>query len=978
MSDQNFNQSMKHFCGESLATGLFMEANYHGGNYSVPLNTDREPQLMFGNSLESIMLAKNYNQSTKQDKMGDNDVHNQYVDFIVRTALFHREIDNPTTMGSGLDTIKQSLDESSADVLRNKLSSFGEQVKLNKLLESKSWVTTDQEISLKDVGISQNSSMYAYANAAILLLLLSVEDGAVIPANALPKTIDELKIAKVLYPARTTSATPVGIRTRSLATHTFGGAVNILLGNCNTGGDLVNPLGNFCLVSYLDASKTQTSAAKNIEAILVRNRGNKDTVLDELNDVLVKSFMEHAMRVYQSIGGIVGFYDNYHKLGDVSSKSAYVKNALLNVDTSLENVLKSNIVDALYSRIRGLMNVQVNPNYTTITKNHYANQLFEDVFVNWPNLNPMAREFYRQHLRVFRKVGNTIGTASNQAGWEDIKDRVEDNSFVRNLDRASVRINIMKLQEGSADVLFAKTLPFLPIGGDKTITGLWYTDEYGAVKNIVAGLLSATALQDIYKCVYMGNSCNVGGHVMNLPKTFEKVKQNVKDFDVNDISVIKNLIKSRKAEIVSQPSRVMGTSFADLYVEDMVTRVIYARDDAGLYRIGPNKERIDYSYDNIRTDNCAGTKLKGDQTQCSKFVRDCLLSGDKNSLSNCLAQLSNESLFNVGVTEIAQVDPNIAIQILRTFGVRQVIRKHPTLGEYGEPQTFESWRETVLSTLNPNLRDTITKNVKLCDYLKGVISFVTMNPAILNKNMRNNSVKASLADQPIDDAYIKALGKTMWTNPLPSSNEGRMFETQMLVKGVASPQFAITSPAFLSNPFNNVTHAQGTLVAPFGMMNGGASAYEELISKKITKNGATSQLVESLIESVVNDAKVAGVNISEIDYARLKDGSQELSKMEKELHKYRAMLRALTDLVSLLSASGCATPSKEMREISLNDIKSRSDTLAYLYQNIGDVQNCIGSNMGQQNSKCSELANLYATLVGSVNGKGQVDRMVDM
>jgi hypothetical protein len=976
MSDQNFNQSMKHFYGESLATGLFMEANFHSGNFSAPLNTEREPQLMFGNSLESIMLAKNYNQSVKQN-MDPNDVHNQYVDFIVRTALFHREIDNPTTMGSGLDIIRKSLEDTTSELLSDKLSSINDQLSVNELLKSNGWISSANNITLNNVGINENSSMYEYMNCVILLLALSIQNGTPVTRDKIPQTIEDLKNARVVYPART-GAKPINITNKAVNAN-FNTAILKLLGDCSTTGNVTgNPLGNFCIISYLDSLKTSSSAARNIEEILKRNGGNKDLVLSKLNSVLVETFMEHALRLFQSIGGIVAFYEDFHKISDSASQIMYIKTKISVINQQLENILRNNIIDALYAKIRGLMNIQVDQKYVTVKSNDYANKLFEDVFVNWPNLNSQAREFYRQHLRIFRKVGATRDTAYDQTGWEDIKDRVEDNSFIRNLDRDKIRINIMKLQEGSADVLFAKILPFLPIGGDKSINGLWYTDENGSIRHLPAASLSATSLQDIYKCVYMGDTCKIGTNVVKFYKTFDRVKGNIKDFDVNDIEVIKNFIKSRKAEIVPQSYNATSPSFSDLYVEDMTTRVIYSRDENGLYRLGPNKERIDYTYDNIRTENCAGTLLRGDQVECSKFVRDCLLSGDKNSLSNCLAQLSNESLFTVGVTEFDKVDPNVAIQILRTFGVRQVIRKHPTLGEYGEPQTFESWKESILSTLSQNLRDTITKNVKLCDYLKGVISFVTMNPAILNKNMRNEHVKASLADQPIEDAYIKALGKTMWTNPIPNTSAGRLFDAQMLVRGVTAPQFTIASPSFLSNPFNNVTQSQGTLIASSGMMSGGASGYEETISRKLKKNGPTSQLVESLIEHVVNDAKSAGINIDKNDYTRLKDGSNELAKMERELHKYHAMLRALTDLVSLLSASGCATPPKEMKEISLNDIKSRSDTLAYLYQNIGDVQNCIGSNMGQQNSKCTELTNFYASLVGSVNGNGQVDRIVDM
>lgn len=981
MSDQNFNQSIKHFCGGSQATGLFMEANYHGNNYTIPVNSSREPELLYGTSLENIMFAKNYNQSAKQNGMADNDVHNQYIDFIVRTALYHKELDNPTLVGSGLESTRNSLREGLQELLHEKIGNLVSIGNLSTLLDSRGWIFQStpsavpsggqgqvNQISLRSIGITENSEFREYANAVIILMSLSES-----LLGAPPTDLSSLKNAPVLSPVKLSDRRG-NEKTSKGATHinSFEYHLRKLLGDCDDTANLGTSItGNLCLVSKFNG--TSASAAGNIMSILQKNGktpADAQRVLAEMTNGMVEEMTRYSMALHRELGGLnaihARFRDNYAQATQV------VKDMLkqVNNNTGLLESLKDNLLSEIFKVVRSLINVQVDTSFVSVDRNSHATRLFENVFLNWQNLDREAREFYRAHLHIFRQVGNTRGQfnvlGSAQNGWEDIGDRVEDANFLRSLNRSEIRINLMKQRAGSADVLFGKTLPFLPVVGNKSVRSVWYTPASTTVpQSIPANNLTETFLQDLYACVYNGSACNFNGIVLNLPTSYSQVESLTQDFAIEDILVIKNFIAARKQTMAPQS---VNASFDALFVEDMVSQVTWRLDEQGnLYRL-ENGNKIPYSPDEITIDNCVGTRLAGDRLQCSKLVRECLMSGDKNALNDCIGNLRAANMFNVAQSECQHVDPHVAVQILRTFGIGRVETKDPILGTINVPQPFEHWKKNTLSGLRPALQEAIINDNKLCDYLKGVIAFVTMNPAILNKNIpQNNTV--TLSSQPIDDPYIKALNKTMYVNPYQTAQEQKLFTAQSLVKTVQFPQTAVTAPSQLTNPFNNITYGANNIGVPAyrSLSGGSASAYEESVMRKIKRNGSTAQLISTLMENLFEEMRNSGIPLNDVDRTRINDGVNKLAHGEKTLGKYYSMLRALTDLALFFKSSGCVQQHGELKELSLETIKSRADTLAYLYQNIGDVQNCISNGIDGQNSKCKELVDFYSVLVNDQN-----------
>jgi hypothetical protein len=525
----------------------------------------------------------------------------------------------------------------------------------------------------------------------------------------------------------------------------------------------------------------------------------------------------------------------------------------------------------------------------------------------------------------------------------------------------------MKERPGADKVLFGATLPYIPTN---RIKKLWYTSMSGAGVGTIVSSISAPesdAIRNIYNSVYTGVSVVVGGQTMTLPTHYSNVMSQTADFDVNDAWVVKNLIASRKATPAKQTSSFTNET---LLVEDMVTKITYYRDDNGnYYRIGADGTKIPYHQDNIRDDNCAGSVLKGNPTQCAKFVRDCILSGDNNALSGCLANLSDQSMFKVAHSELVDMDPDIAVQILRTFKFNTNIKNLPNGSVYIESQSFDTWKETVLSNpqiIAPHVREAIEGNPRLCDYLKGVIAFVNQNAAILNPGWKGDKP----AQEQVDDPYIRALKRTQWVNPRPE--DMKYSDSRMLLQAFNTPMLAITSPGRLINPFANTVIGSGAMFVSPRLMSGGGNSYEDSLARKINANGRVSETMELIFADVHDDLRKAGYVLTQSDHHKLENSFKELAKTETRLSELHGMLRTLTDLNSLFKASGCVSH-EHVGNVSIENLRNRKDTLAYLSQNINDIQNCINNNITSQNSKCTELAKYYSALVDASVGRSTSD-----
>lgn len=970
--------SLKPFFGGSDATAHFVAGNYFTFDYKEPINTATNPKSMIGTVLENIMFVKNFEEASKAQGMKgpshDNDVHNQFVDFIVRTALFHREIDNPTTIGSGLSTVRNSFTEAANKALDQQISQVGYSReflnaplwrKVNRVdssftFEPRSAQNIVDDVMLSNIGYTVNNTYFDFINGVLLMMVSQLTADNVRSSEELLNAqlnLNDVRSQEELFDPRSRP---------SYNTNTVRKVFQSIIGNCDEYGNLRenDSIGNFCLMSYWNP-QSASSAGANVKNILERLNQREYDVMEKFNNAAIDVLAQYCLSLYVRVGSFATIKQAWNasiESGDVNIITQFLNNALkdVNGNEQLKKELANAFADKIYDVIAKEINKAGVKQYKTLESNETARKIYEDVFGNWDRLHPQARNFYRAQLHVFRKARAGSNVSLNESGWVDLMENDEDykpsqDSF------SDLRLNLTHSRPGAIDTLFSYTLPFLPVDN---VGELWYTDASGNVRSISHEKLDVNVFKTIYNNVYMNDQCNINGQVLNFP-SYSRLSD--KDFNLDDILIIRNFIKAQKEPVSNKYESASHASFDDLYVEDMRTHVVYARDENGnLYR-NVNGNRVYASDDTLKDENCAGSQLKGDK-QCVRFVYECILNGSPDNLSYCLDRMVDENLFNVAQNEFQNINPKMAIQVLKALGVRKNIEQNPVYGKIAVPESFESWKANFIARIaDPAKRAAIDKSVNFNRYVKGVITFVKQNPVILNSQITVDQGQ-STQEEPTDP-YLKALKKRYFVIPPSQSQEGKLLRSEILLNSFRAPAFSVPSVSYPTMPFPNaVPTAYGNpFVAPFGMMSGGSSV-EDTINNKIKRHELSSDMLYVLFADVTDCLKNAGVVLSKIDQERLNNGIERVKNIEKRSFELYNMLRTLATIAEFFKSTGCST-NKQIVELSINNLKNRGDTLAYLQNNIEGLQSCISSNSTQQNSVCNELVKTFSDLFNTAANK---------
>ena len=950
-----FEESLKPFFGNSNAANHFVAANYFAADdFTMAPNSSNAPETILSTVAANVMLAENYN---NRNGMASNDIHHQYVDFIVRTALFHREIDRSTGMGSGLASVGQQIKNSIPVAMGRPLNmtAFGGlMMGAVNMGRGVGRAAGGEVISLNNLGVvANNNNFYDYIIGVLLLATYGADN-----PNELINDLNTL-------PARN-----IGLGAPATVMN-IPDVVRNLVGTCSNANPIINNSGDICIYAYL-SQPTSQNARDTIDAIVQRNGLTMATIAPQLENEMTSRLMGFLRTMISTIGPNVIFnaWQNTTKAGLINDLKNIFDAARKKPE--LQNALANTMVNGMVDVIKKNLNTQVNTtaiqgqrgSYKTLVDNAEASNLFDNVFnQKWLEIDGQARMFYRKHLHVFAKNRQTTGLTANETGWRDLMANDAEPVNIT-VPRDYLRLNLMKTDAGAADPLFVGTLPFVPVNH---IDKIWYTDSNGNVTHIPHGDISVDTLKQIYLCVYKNDTavntpttCQVGSHVLSLPSDWSVVVNDASDFDLNDIEIIRAHIKNNKDPQLAVAQHT--PDFNNLFAEDMVTRISYFRDNGGMYRM-ENGKRIDYSSDKaITMDNCAGTQLKGDRSKCAKFVKDCIITGKPEDLTRCLGDLKNENMFNVALKEMDGVDPSVAVKIINTFNIGYENYADERYGNITRPRCFEDWIKDS-SALKSSVRDVIQKNENLAAYLKGIICFVRSNPAILNTNLHietNGNVTKS--NEPADK-YMTALGISFYNKPNPALEAAQGLS--LLGTSVYRPAANIGAL-----PFTNAVMGPSYMTAPIvgGLMSGGGS-YIDSIRRKILRKELSSDLAQSVIQKAIVDLKASGWKLEDTNIADINDGIKTLATVEKRIFELHNVIRIFTNLTRFFKATGCNVPASIQRTVSINDIRSRKDTLEYLTKNLNDLQTCVGNNLSHQNTVVAGLAKQFASLFETTAGK---------
>jgi len=268
-----------------------------------------------------------------------------------------------------------------------------------------------------------------------------------------------------------------------------------------------------------------------------------------------------------------------------------------------------------------------------------------------------------------------------------------------------------------------------------------------------------------------------------------------------------------------------------------------------------------------------------------------------------------------------------------------------------EPITFEEWERNVLPKFGSELRSTIQGNPQLLSYLKGVIAFVAVNPAILNKNL-------SMPANEITDPQMSKLKMRYYRVPL-ANMASKLYDATMLVEDAESylmPVSNVITP--FANGIMSGNMESGSVISTMGGGSYGPNNSFKMMSK---------QLLELFM-----DLRKNGLTISEDDMSAIK---KQLNKLDNTETKIRELIKVLRTLVNLQNFVRCFDSKQgeygvDGGELSLERAMNNRQLLKYLSENSGDYERSIYRNMETMSAGTNEILRSYKQLLGSITTNG--------
>lgn len=893
------------------------------------------------NMLRVLASAVNYGEAGRPET----EIHENFVSYVIGLALFHRTLDVPSGLGSNIPQFRIALNKYIDDIF-NKTATVTNSELSQILLGSRA----DEQItvcsltpapapkgtaSLRNLGNAGNTSMYNMITLSLLRRVLFAGN----PANT--------KDARVK----------------------------------NWADDLVDE----CIVNPNVLSSSPFCMAgiyNDLESKLNLPSGALKQA--DFLPIMKQIFTNHGLRVLDNL--------------NVTNVAG---NLCLPENTSVANILnevelKKNISDACYDAMNKLAQTSVSlQRYFETTRgrgvglprlahavSEDVNTVVQKVFGNWQNLSTDAQLFLRDTVHLFRKLGKTASTADpNESGWEDITPTNKDWSFTYDPNQL-YRINFMKATPGSPDYAFAQRLPQMP--SSRTIS---FMDATG--NKYTVNVIDKDVLRHIYNLVFRGDEQGLAGifGITNLaqvkwtwPAQLQRMNLNIR-YDKFTILYFKEVDNKNPPNGPNSNSNSPNCNDPLNIYEDLTTNMLFFRkkDSNGndkLFLIKdinhPEKAEEYIQSEHVLDAKCLGSGLlpaddDAGGKKCSQFVHECLMNGNTNDLANCLQQLEKVDMFKHIVNEF-RADPKLAKRILITFG----FRRHRVNG-YWYPESYDNWANNVLVNMKDSVKNAIYKNPMLQKYLSTLVSFVSQNLVVLNDGEIDfTRVKENDMDADEETQYKKILGKVGWWRYPYGENAST---TQYVTAMMASPIFMQPNVVPTPSPLLNVAYGNTPAVFLPIMAGGSYSNEESVLLKNIDKYNTTSTHLRVLMRDVQNDLKNKGITVRDSDMGRIKQSIDNMEKSEKKLFELWRLLKVVSELVSYFRATGCSPTIGMGAEVSLENLRSKKDILAYLENNLHGIQSCISSGTISQNNACSGVMQQFTALLDLGNG-AQNDNIV--
>lgn len=982
----SLKESLAPFFGEPEKVPGFMNANYPKRDYTVAPNDSANPESIDGTMMGDMLQSKNYSQ--KEAGMADNDVHNEMVDFVVRTALKHKELDRPSTVGQ-LEEINKNFDNVVDTALNQKLDpKYTTAMNLhfiNGLPAGLNRLDIWELLNTATTGRSNHGSKTFFDYICASLYAHTISFGA------------ELYLASV---AGGPNTRPFNRNDIFNTTHTS----NILLngtqrlsdliqrihGTCNVASPSTSRVSNgLCFATYFD-NNSNSSAMAIISETLYR-LANDGKIVMPMNGVRhVKDTIEEEYK--KAIYGL--YIDILNQLGTTNMPSLYAffRNLVPNINApnirNIINVFQTQVLNNASLRQRFSQNLKdVSKDvfktyynklggksaYTNLTSNDVTREFCRKVLKNWVNLDKDAQKFYMDNIEVYRKRNINAQYLMDESGWSD--NLLSDPQQLAGIDCDSnnvqdLRVNLMKEQRGSQMTRFASTLPLL---SKKLYGKVWYTDANGRKQSLQNSDWTATILRDIYVAVYLDQQAgasvtlNIGRTSITVPTSYQQVLRVSNNmWSWNHVLFIKASIMPKKSPPKSQPLQML----------DNETGQIWHSDGTSLYKIVNGKKVV---YDTNNYTDCVknlGLNENGINGPVCDNLAKCIIA-EPNNLADCLRNLASYDMFQVAEKELREMDPYVAKKLMAIFHIlpeEKNVVHNGNIIKVLKPMTFKNWEQNVLNntSVNPKgwtteFRKILSSNSQLLQYVRGLISFVSTNYPILNEDKKLQGKNIIDNDEREDEQVklLKEYGVELYQYPRKGTVEEVEFNTALVYQDVS----AFKPLPLLATPYMNALFGGG-MMNNNGIINsmGGGS----MIGGKYDND---DDLGSTLIR-YYKDLENTGIKFEKGTLEIIKNYANQLRIMQNKLHDMNEILAGLRKAVERAKCYNSNwTNNIEGRTLDLDEItenKDNADLIKVLGSGINEYEICLDTTYNKLNEGVSKYVGYVDQLIKNVSvGKRQ-------
>jgi hypothetical protein len=879
--------------------------------YTAPLNANPS-----ADDRSFVQLAKVESYFNKSSGMQPDDMHNEYLDFVIQTALWHRHVDMPTGEDAYITKIRDVI-ESIATVMGSYYTSFADFIRQPHRLGSSDVLLPACNVPEPYTGFYglqfPTGPPFGYPGSVVHSTLpnarypLSEVFFVLTPQRATMSTFEAL-LAEIVFTVRaifeTKTVDEVLTDSQVLLRHFSQIIVKILFEGKNV---------NWHLGQITGVER------KNEELALFRYpvgyKAPRELMVDALNkysitgvsNIIASTRPELERDVADYLTTVVRatytFYTEYKRShGNVLPLPSPPNVQALEVpfiNSCLPN-FQDGLFRAVSHKICGKLKHFIFTNHTTLTDSGvYELHKYIHKGMSEKTLSTKVEHFIKSDIELLKQSGKS---------WS----RVTDYPSISSSETSKYRLNLRKLSGPGSDITtFESSLPLIQRANK--FSGFWYTSWRSGSPQLEKlsqfSVDTKNFLQFVYHHTYVAmpradqKSIEIKYSVthppvsMHVPAHWKNITNAPTYFSVDPKKLISSMMQPMQAYRTAVERGVSGEMY-DLFqntykvddngvVRSVATDTIYARN--------PDLDELTCGSSLIPFDN---------DSECIAYLSQCVNSGDPDKtkrVERCVLDLGRIKDFHFKAHELdTKIHPDTIRKTILALGFDGETRTTSIHGKsitYTECESLNNWLDK-LSKTRSDLADKVKNNSSLYNYLNAMVHFINANPKLLSANRNIDFPMEKGSKLPTLD-YAKSLGLDVYRKP------GLLTKFHNM-RGILSRWFPVSSLQFgrgtggrtrISNIGSFVPFASNA----FAPQRGGNLRVEKY-SQASSNESMGAGLLNRLYKSIEAELKAKNKTISESSNARIKDliekyknAEQELTNSLVQLEKYLWLLDIVRD-----------------------------------------------------------------------------------